>query len=327
MARYTVDEDWLIPHFEKMLYDNVQFIILLSKYLKINPNNYFAHKLKQTINFLKEDFINKEFGLLGSAYDADSDGVEGKYYVYQYKEKKNIKDIGKYFEIRPEGNWEGKIILKETKLPPTDVIEELKKIRKKRNKPFFDNKTQLDLNSLWVSSLVQAHNVLPGENYLELAESFFSNIEKKFMKNNPYHSYSHNLVFLEDYAYLINTLIDLGDSTMKIEYKIKAKKLCSEAIEKFYVKEKNIFQKNKLTTNDLFFSPIDISDHTLSNGNSIMLINFTRLGCLEEAKKLALSLNGYLNIYKNHMVSSIKAIDFLNENLNGKKCSEQGCEI
>ena len=77
IARYTVDEDWIIPHFEKMLYDNTQFILLLSKYCKINSDNYFKEKLEQTIEFLKKNFLNKE-GFLGSAYDADSDGEEGK---------------------------------------------------------------------------------------------------------------------------------------------------------------------------------------------------------------------------------------------------------
>ena len=110
IARYTVDEDWIVPHFEKMLYDNTQFILLLSKYCKIVSDNYFKDKLEQTIEFLKKNFINKE-GFLGSAYDADSDGEEGKYYTFNYNEVKNIKNIEKHFEIKSEGNWENKIIL------------------------------------------------------------------------------------------------------------------------------------------------------------------------------------------------------------------------
>ena len=110
IARYTVDEDWVIPHFEKMLYDNTQFILLLSRYCKINSEIYFKDKLEQTIEFLKKNFANKE-GFLGSAYDADSDGEEGKYYVYTYEEIKKIRDIHKYFEIKRDGNWDNKIIL------------------------------------------------------------------------------------------------------------------------------------------------------------------------------------------------------------------------
>ena len=75
-----------------------------------NGDNYFKDKLEQTIEFLKKDFLNKE-GFLGSAYDADSDGEEGKYYIFTYDEIKDIENIEKYFEVRPEGNWENKIIL------------------------------------------------------------------------------------------------------------------------------------------------------------------------------------------------------------------------
>ena len=101
IARYTVDENWIVPHFEKMLYDNAQFILLLSKYYKIKPEDYYKEKLEQTIEFLIKNFINKE-GLFGSAYDADSEGVEGKYYVFSFNEVKEIQNIEKYFEIKPE---------------------------------------------------------------------------------------------------------------------------------------------------------------------------------------------------------------------------------
>ena len=87
-----------------MLYDNTQFILLLSKYCKIKSDEYFKEKLEQTIDFLKK-ILNKE-GFLGSAYDADSDGEEGKYYIYTYNEIKDIENIERYFEIKPEGNWE-----------------------------------------------------------------------------------------------------------------------------------------------------------------------------------------------------------------------------
>ena len=107
IARYTVDENWIVPHFEKMLYDNAQFILLLSKYYKISPDNYYKDKLIQTIEFLKKNFLNNE-GFLGSAYDADSDGEEGKYYVYKYDEIKELENIETYFEISPDGNWEKK---------------------------------------------------------------------------------------------------------------------------------------------------------------------------------------------------------------------------
>jgi hypothetical protein len=326
IARYTVDENWVIPHFEKMLYDNAQFILLLSRYCKIINEDHLKKKLEQTIEFLKKEFLNKD-NLLGSAYDADSEGVEGKYYVYDYAEIKDIENIDNYFELDPKGNWENKTILVEKKISPQAIIDKLLEIRRKKKKPFFDSKTQLDLNCLWISALISAHDILPKNNYLKLAEDFYSKVEEKYINNNIQHSYSKEDVFLEDYAFLINALNDLSDKTMNFKYKDQAKKLCREAISKFYVVEKNIFQKNKITNNDIFFKPIDIGDSMIPNGNAVMLINLIRLGMMKEAKKLTDSLNGYLNIYKNHMMTAIRAIDFFNNIKDGKICNEQGCKI
>ena len=326
IARYTVDENWIVPHFEKMLYDNVQFILLLSKYCKVINEDYFIKKLNQTIEFLNKEFLNKD-NLLGSAFDADSEGEEGKYYVYNYEEINNINNIKDYFELDPKGNWENKTILIEKKIAPKEILEELLAIRSKKKKPFFDSKTQLDLNCLWISALISAHDILPKNNYLKLAEEFYLRIEEKYVNNNIQHSYSKETVFLEDYAFLINALNDLSDKTMNFKYKDQARKLCTEVISKFYIDDRNIFQKNKKVNNDIFFIPVDIGDNTIPNGNAIMLINLIRLGMMDEAKKLTESLNGYLNIYKNHMMTAVKAVDFFNNIKEGKNCNEQGCKI
>ena len=325
ISRYAVDENWVIPHFEKMLYDNTQFILLLSKYCKINKDEYFREKLDQTIQFINKEFLNKD-KLLGSAYDADSDGEEGKYYVYSFDELKKIIDIGNFFEIDEKGNWENKIILVEKKKAPKKILEKLLEIRSKKNKPFFDDKTQLDLNCLWISELILAHDILPEKGYLKLAEKFFFNIEEKYLKKTIQHSYSKEIVFLEDYAFLINALNDLADKTMNFKYKDIARKLSIETINKFYLEEKNIFQKNQKDNNDIFFKPIDIGDNTIPNGNAIMLINLIKLGLMDEAKNLANSLNGYLNIYKNHMMTAIRALDYFKNISSGKTCNEQGCK-
>ena len=126
---------------------------------------------------------------------------------------------------------------------------------------------------------------------------------------------------------MIQALNDLSDKTMNFKYKELAKNLCTEVINKFYIKEKDIFQKNLKDNNDIFFKPIDIGDNTIPNGNAIMLINLIRLGFSVESKKLAKSLNGYLNIYKNHMMTAIRALDFFNNISSGKNCNEQGCKI
>ena len=326
ISRYTVDEDWIIPHFEKMLYDNTQFILLLSKYCKINLDDYFKDKLEQTIEFVKKDFFNKE-GFFGSAYDADSDGEEGKYYIYTFKEIKEIENIEKYFEVKSEGNWQNKIILVEKEKPSKEILKKLLQIRLQRTKPFFDDKTQLDLNCLMISALISANEILPKKGYFELAEALFFKIEKKYIGSKIHHSYSTNVVFIEDYAFLINAINDLSDKTMNFKYKDLAKKLSQEALTKFFLEDKNIFQKNPKNNNDTFFKPIDIGDNTIPNGNAIMLINLVRLGMMKEAKKLSDGLNGYLNIYKNHMMTAIKALDFFNNINAGKNCNEKGCKI
>ena len=326
IARYTVDDQWIVPHFEKMLYDNTQFILLLSKYCKLNSDEYYKNKLIHTIEFVKKNFQNSE-GFLGSAYDADSEGVEGKYYVFNYEEIKKIENIEDYFYISPEGNWEKKIILIEKKTPTKEILKQLLSIRSKKKKPLFDDKTQLDLNCLWISSLVAANEILPEKGYLKLAEVFFKKIEEKYINDKIYHSYSKDIVFLEDYAFLINALNDLSDKTMNYKYKNFAKKIMLEAIGKFYIEENHIFQKNPKDNNDVFFNPVDISDNTIPNGNAIMLINLIRLGMIDKAKKISESLNGYLNIYKNHMMTSLRALDFFNNIQEGKSCNEQGCKL
>ena len=129
IARYTVDENWIIPHFEKMLYDNIQYIGLLNKFFQKTNNLYYKGKLEQTINFINSEFKN-DFDLYGSAYDADSDGVEGKYYVWNYAELKNTLGskfnlFAKKYNLTEEGNFEGNNILIEThnKLSDDEIKE------------------------------------------------------------------------------------------------------------------------------------------------------------------------------------------------------------
>jgi uncharacterized protein YyaL (SSP411 family) len=178
-----------------------------------------------------------------------------------------------------------------------------------------------------ISALITANEIIPTKGYLKLAEEFFLKIEKKYIKNKIHHSFTEDIVFIEDYAFLINALNDLFDKTMNFRYKDLAIKLSQDAILKFYIDDKNIFQKNLKSNNDIFLKPIDISDNTIPNGNAIMLINLVRLGMMDEAKKLSDSLNGYLNIYKNHMMTAIRALDFFKNIKLGKNCNEQGCGI
>ena len=115
IARYSTDDRWIAPHFEKMLYDNILFVNLLGQFYLEEPNEYYKDKLIQTVEFVNRSFKNKE-NLLGSAYDADSEGVEGKYYVWEDKELRNVLEndydlFARFYDISENGNWEGKNIL------------------------------------------------------------------------------------------------------------------------------------------------------------------------------------------------------------------------
>jgi uncharacterized protein YyaL (SSP411 family) len=175
---------------------------------------------------------------------------------------------------------------------------------------------------------VQAEQILPNNNFLKIAETYYENIEKFFYnKKKLQHTLLKPEVFLEDYAYSVTMLLDLYDQTLKPNYLFKAKELCKETIDLFYIKEKLIFQKNIVATNDLFHAPIDISDGNIPNGNSAMLLNFSRLKMKNEAIELSNSLNGYLNIYKSLMASAIKTIDYFNETNSNQNCNNEGCSI
>ena len=161
-----------------------------------------------------------------------------------------------------------------------------------------------------------------------LAENYYKNLEKIFFsKKKLQHTILKPEVFLEDYAYSTAMLLDLYDQTLKPNYLFKAKELCKKTIELFYIKEKSIFQKNMIATNNLFHAPIDISDGNIPNGNSVMLLNFSRLRMKNEATELSNSLNGYLNVYKSLMVSSLKSIDYFNMIKANKNCTDEGCLI
>ena len=178
-----------------------------------------------------------------------------------------------------------------------------------------------------ISALISTNKILPKKGYLKFAEELFLKIEKKYIENKIYHSYSKDIVFIEDYAFLINAINDLSDITMNFKYNKFARKLSQEAMEKFFLEDKKIFQKNPKNNNEIFFKPIDIGDNTIPNGNAIMLINLVKLGMMDEAKKLSESLNGYLNIYKNHMMTALRTLDFFNNISKGKNVTSKVVQL
>jgi len=334
IARYSTDDRWIAPHFEKMLYDNILFVNLLGQFYLQEPNEYYKEKLIQTVEFVNNSFKNKE-NLLGSAFDADSEGIEGKYYVWDDKElrsalEKDYNLFAKYFDISENGNWEGKNILIEKSIKPTkEENEKLKKIknkllsiREKRPKPFFDDKTQIDLNTYWISTLIFVAEVFNKEEWKKLSLSNY-NLIKDLTKNEIYHCYKDKdgvKVFLDDYTYLAQLTINFYEITGEINYLNDAKKIVQQTWDLFYDKENKILQKNPIKQNDLFVPPLDINDSNIPNGNSVFLLNCKKLEAITGdtkwqgmAKELTQSFHSFLNLKSTQMASYIKNLDMCEE--------------
>ncbi len=335
IARYATDDRWIVPHFEKMLYDNILFVNLLGEFYLIEPDQYFKDKLVQTVEFVNESFKNKD-NLLGSAYDADSEGVEGKYYVWEDKELRKILEndydlFAKYFDISENGNWENKnILIEKTIKPNQDDFEKLKqlknkllKVRQKRTIPFFDDKTQTDLNAYWFNTLNFVAEVLDREDWKKISEDNFRLI-KNLNNDEIFHCYKDKdgvKVFLEDYVYLSQLMISLYETTGKNIYLDDAIKAMTKTWDLFYDEKNKILQKNPIKQNDLFVPPSDINDHNIPNGNSIFLMNSKKLEAITGESKwkkindeLIKSFHSFLNLHSSQMVSYIKTLNIC-ENL------------
>jgi len=334
IARYSTDDRWIAPHFEKMLYDNILFINLLGQFYLIEPTDYYKDKIIQTVEFINSSFKNKD-NLLGSAYDADSEGVEGKYYVWDDKELRSVLEndydlFAKYYDISENGNWEGKNILIEKSIKPKkEDIEKLKKvankllnIREKRPKPFFDDKTQIDLNAYWTSTLLFVAEIFEKDEWRKLALQYYNTI-KNLTKDEVYHCYKDKegvKVFLDDYAYLIQLMINFYELTGEITYLNNAKDMAQKTWDLFYDNNNKILQKNLIEKNDLFVPPSDVNDSNIPNGNSIFLLNCKKLEVITGEKKwqnmtkeLTQSFHSFLNLQSTQMVSYIKNLDICEE--------------
>ena len=329
IARYAVDEKWVVPHFEKMLYDNIQYINLLTKFYQKTKNDYYKKKLIQTISFINKEFKNNE-NLYGSAYDADSEGIEGKYYVWPYDELKKIleNDFGlfeKKYEISNKGNFEGNNILVESKNQLSkeeqnkiaEIEEKLIQKRKKRVKPFFDDKSQTDLNAFILNSLIGASIVLEDNNLKDEAISTLEILNDK-LSNKIYHCYDSSEIdaFLEDYVYYAMLLVTLYEVDGNESSLAKAINIMKEIWELFYNNKTQLLQKNKIKDNDLFVSPIDLNDSNIPNGNSVYLNLCNKIYTItndkfwfDKVEILKKSFHQVLNSFFSQMFSFIKALD------------------
>ena len=261
-ARYSVDEKWLIPHFEKMLYDNGQ---LMEAYLvgyQITKKPEYLEVISQIFEWLNDEMIDSKGGFY-SSMDADSEGVEGKYYVWKRSEiekilgKEDADVFAQYFDITEEGNWEGnsipRIIMKKSslsnflKIPEDKMNESLSKSRIKvkehrtsRIPPGTDDKVIVSWNGLMISSLAKASSVLGKKEYFDAADKAVDFIIKKMSKkdgtlNRIYRkNVAHIDAFAEDYSYFGNSLIDMYEASFDSKYLKLAKKYADILVEQFY---------------------------------------------------------------------------------------------
>lgn len=300
-ARYSTDGVWLVPHFEKMLYDNAQLISLYAKAFQITKNANFKHVVYETVHFLKRDMLDSKGGFY-SALDADSEGVEGKFYVWKAAEIEEIlgakAELFKtYFQITAAGNWEhGNNVLHtkqdlevlaqkyELTVVETQAIiqackVQLNEVRSKRVRPGLDDKVLSSWNGLVLTALTDAYFAFSDSFFLKLAQAnadfLFENMVKK--DGSLHHTYKDGesaiVGFLEDYASVIQGFIHFYQATFDEKWLLRAKQLCDYTLQQFYDEEEHLFFFTPRTQTDLIARKKDLFDNVIPASNSIMAHN------------------------------------------------------
>jgi len=296
--RYSVDEKWMIPHFEKMLYTNAELLSVYAKAYRITKENFYKNIVDDMISFTKTRFENN--GLLYSASDADSlvgnEKEEGAYFVFEYEEthaflienryKENeIKTILGYFNITKKGNFEHKqnnAYLTHHKKPNNlkRVKKLLKQLRSKKEYPFVDNKILTSWNAMYINSLFEAGKT--NEDYSRQALKYLDTlVEKLYINNTLYHQRLINKkpkvkALFEDYSFLISSLLKAYDYTLDKKYLELSTKLTKEAQEQFY---KN---SNWYMSNDAFQNVSSVYDSSYKSSLSNMIDNILKVSILND---------------------------------------------
>lgn len=305
-ARYSTDTEWLVPHFEKMLYDNALLLSVICEAYQITNNKRYKEIIDETIGFIQRELMHEQKGFY-SALDADSEGEEGKFYVWTYDEVKELLQddadvFCEFFDIKPAGNWEGKNILwrKRTEEAFTKEknisIEELKKIiekgkkillekRSERIRPQTDDKILLGWNALMNTALSKAFAATGNEKYKQLAIDNMKFLLHNFSNKNSkefYHSWKNDIArqpaFLDDYAFLIQTLIQLQEITSNTEYLEHAKTITEYVIENFKDGSTDFFFYTNKSQHDVVIRKKEVYDGAQPSGNAVMADNLYRLG-------------------------------------------------
>lgn len=315
--RYSTDAEWRIPHFEKMLYTNALLVIAyLEGYNSIGKPLY-KRIAEETLEYMKRELMNEEGGFY-SAQDADSEEVEGKYYVFTKKEiceilgEEESKLFRKIFNISEKGNLEkGKNIIYISDLKSyeenqdyiTKSINKIFENRDKRIKPFLDDKIITAWNGLTIVAYAMAGRVLGNQEYIEIARKCSSFIEKNLVdKQGQLKSlyrggaFKHQ-AYSSDYAYYIWGLIELYQATYEIDYLKRAKELNNKLIQDFWdSKDKGIYLYSREIDN-LITNPKEIYDGAMPSVNSVCIMNFIKLSRLTGDYELENKANEILRAF------------------------------
>jgi uncharacterized protein YyaL (SSP411 family) len=306
-ARYATDTEWLVPHFEKMLYDNALLISVLSEAYQLTRKEKYKEVIEETIGFVVRELMHPDGGFY-AALDADSEGEEGKFYVWSFDEVKNLlRDDAAifcdFFDITEKGNWEGKNILRVKK--PIEEFAEVKSIpvgelrsvlkkgkeillasRNKRTRPGLDDKILLSWNALMNVACSKAFAATGIEEFKQLATDNMRFLLDNFRNGSDrfYHSWKNGKAkqdaFLDDYAFLVQALIHMQEITGDIDYLLTAKCVTEHVIKNFSEEGTGFFFFTSLDQNDVILRKKEVYDGATPSGNSIMLYNLHHLSIL-----------------------------------------------
>jgi uncharacterized protein YyaL (SSP411 family) len=334
-ARYSTDTEWLVPHFEKMLYDNALLISVLSEAYQLTKKERYKEVIDETMKFIQQELLHPEKGFY-SALDADSGGEEGKFYVWNIEEIKKILGENatifcKYYDVTEQGNWEEKNILrvKEPFIKFAEQnnisVEELKSIlesskkkllkeRSKRVRPSLDDKIILGWNALMNTACSKAFMATGNSEYKQLAIDNMQFILDKFSIGNSSelnHTWKNNIAkypaFLDDYAFLIQALIYLQEITADTKWLLKAKEMARFVIDNFSEPGKGFFYYTKSDQQDVILRKKEVYDGAIPSGNSIMAYNLYQLSLFfnkQDWKERSVNMIGSLgNVISLHPTS------------------------
>ncbi len=307
-ARYATDRAWLVPHFEKMLYDNALLVGLLSDAYRAFGDPLYERAIRETLAWVKREMTSPE-GAFYAALDADSEGEEGKFYVWSHQEVAEILGdqaplFCEYYDISPAGNWEGTNILHVTQTVADFAAEKsmsvdevraqladgrmkLFEARDKRVRPGLDDKVLLGWNAMMATAYAKAYAALQDPDFLAAAErsiEFLLSSMKADEAPALLHTYKDGQVqydaFLDDYALLTEALLELYQQNYDTRLLSRAAEITDFLLEHFLDKEEKLFYFTRAEQQGLPMRRKEIYDSATPSGNSTMVHNLHRLGIL-----------------------------------------------